>query len=132
AVKPPRCNTFSLRCSSKESQSRSLWRSLGRPPGLCSIAMRRPDRDSGLAIVFRVAFGLTQNQLRHGTVRVKTELHSRARRLESRFRLWDQRKGIQVQCAVDLADGLIGAHETCYRCRTFAKLVGALIPFEAD
>jgi hypothetical protein len=49
--------------------------------------MRRPDRDSGLAIVFRVAFGLTQNQLRHGTVRVKTELHSRARRLESRFRL---------------------------------------------
>jgi hypothetical protein len=85
---------------------------------------------SGLAIVFRVAFGLTQNQMCHGAVGVNKELRSRARRIEYRFRLWDQRKGVQVQCAVDQGNGLGPTHEACYHWRTFAKLICAHIPSE--
>jgi hypothetical protein len=77
-----------------------------------------PIRAQGLRSYFRVAFGLTQNQMRHRAISVNHELRGCTCGIEYRFRLWDQRKGVQVQPAVDQGNGLGAAREPATFCGT--------------
>src|SRR5207245_952800 len=78
-----------------------------------------------VAIVPSVAFSLTQDQMRHRATCVQEELRGGPCRFKPRLRLRDQRKGVQVQLALDHGDGLGITHETCNNPGPAAKLIGS-------